>query len=451
MVNWHRMVSPLRSLQPPPGAPMDVFQLIFDICANFEVRYEPVMAAPSPMFPPRRNGTRRSLAIFVDSLDHTSGVATTIRQWGEMADRQGRDMRIYYCGDQDLMPSGYRFGPVGKLRLGCYKGLVLQMPCVSDVFRHFMEDPADVVHLSTPGPMGLLGLVAARRCGSRLVGTYHTDFPAYAVSLTGNFHVEQAAWRFMRWFYGQLDRVATPSHDTLRNLAAHGFAESRLRVVGRGIRQDLFSPEFRDPGVRDAWQRSAGRPISHWLLYVGRVSREKNLSCLAGAFKLLCQSRNDVGLVVTGDGPYLDELKTELAALPAVFTGVQKKETLARTYASADLFVFPSETDTLGVVLLEAQASGLPVLVSDSGGPKDCMVPGVTGEIVKPMNATLLARAASGLLSNRKWMQDAAYAARRHARQHTPERSFDAFWSLHEWPESQRASPEHCMAGEEQP
>jgi glycosyltransferase involved in cell wall biosynthesis len=124
-------------------------------------------------------------------------------------------------------------------------------------------------------------------------------------------------------------------------------------------------------------------------------------------------------------------MERALADLPVVFTGVQKGEDLAQIYASADLFVFPSETDTFGVVLLEAQASGLPVIVSSEGGPKDCVVDGLSGSVIKPMNSANLARAIARTLADRTMLAEMKSAAVENAARHTPERSFAGFWNLH--------------------
>ena len=424
MMNWHRMVAPLRSLE-AMGSSLDFYHLIYDMCSTFEVDYTPcrsVTAAPSLA---GGAGSSPSVALFVDAPDHTSGVATTISQWTQAAIMRGQTLNVFYSSPEQLFPSGCQFPPVGTLKMGVYQGLNLHMPVVADILKGIARNPPDAIHLSTPGPMGLIGLIAARQYGIPVFGTYHTDFPAYARNLTGDFELEQTAWLFMRWFYGQLERVATPSSTTRDDLIAHGFSPGRLSVVGRGIRTECFSPQYRDENLRRSWNPD----IKRWLLYVGRLSREKNLACLAGAIRQIHGQRKDVGLVITGDGPYRAELESMTEGLPVVFTGIRKGEALSRIYASSDLFLFPSLTDTLGVVLLEAQASGVPVLVSSEGGPKDCLLPGITGQVVNPMNPTLLARYALEWLE--RLSPDMRNAARDYAQGMTPERSFEDFWGLH--------------------
>ncbi len=426
MVNWHRLVAPLRSLAGQESA-FTVHHVLYDMCTSYDIVYQPIAQPPQPWTRAPAACERPRVGLFVDAPDHTSGVATTLRQWNAAAEREQAGLCIHHCGFEDSFPGGVRFAPVGAVTLGAYAGLRLCMPQVREVFRRFAQAPPHVVHLSTPGPMGLLGLAAARRHGIPVVGTFHTDFPSYAADLTGDPQMEYTAWRFMRWFYGQMERVAAPSTDIRRKLIHHGLPADRVAVVGRGVRTDAFTPDHRDPALRAAW----GARIRHWLLYVGRVSREKNLPCLAEAFRLLAARRPDVGLVVVGEGPYEAELRRALAGLPVVFAGLRRGEDLARHYASADLFVFPSRTDTFGVVLLEAQASGLPVLVSNDGGPKDTMLPRRTGFVVEPMNPTLLARQAEAVLADEEARRFMGAEARRWALQQTPEKSFRAFWNLH--------------------
>ena len=426
MVNWHRLVGPLRTLTSQESS-LTLYQVLFDMCTTFEVTYEPIPVQPSPhVF---RNVVAPEVGLFVDAPDHTSGVATTLRSWSQQATRRGAGLCVHYCGHHDLFPDAVRFHPAGIMSLDVYRGLTLCMPSVHEVLRRFQMASPKVVHLSTPGPMGLLGLIAARKAGIPVVGTFHTDFPAYATKLSGDSQMEATSWRFMRWFYGQMDRVAAPSTDIRRKLIHQGIPPERIQIVGRGVNTGAFSPAFRDPALRRQW---GGDEIRHWLLYVGRVSLEKNLPVLAQAFRQIAAKRKDVGLVVVGEGPYLNDIRAATAGLPVTFAGMRCGEDLARHYASSDLFVFPSLTDTLGVVLLEAQASGLPVLVSSEGGPKDCVIEGVTGHIVEPMNPTLLARHIEHVLSDDLARLKMGEEARRWAVQQTPERSFEAFWNLHQ-------------------
>ena len=211
MLNWHRMVRPLRGMTAAAGG-FDFYHTIYDCCTSFAVHYRPRTGSrPHCVAGPAAGGGPDAVLDFVDAPDHVSGVATTLRQWSEQAARGGRSLGIVHCGDEDSFSNGVRFSPVGTLELGVYGGMKLHVPPVSAVMAEARRRGCRAVHLSTPGPMGLIGLVVARELGVPVVGTYHTDFPAYAAHLSGEYRLEHAAWRYMRWFYGQLDRVAAPS------------------------------------------------------------------------------------------------------------------------------------------------------------------------------------------------------------------------------------------------
>jgi glycosyltransferase involved in cell wall biosynthesis len=210
-------------------------------------------------------------------------------------------------------------------------------------------------------------------------GTYHTDIPQYVKSLTSDELLEKAAWQYMIWFYNQLEEVMVPSTSTRAQLIEHGLPAAKTKPLPRWVDTRQFSPAKRDENF---WRRF-GLAEGTKLLYVGRVSREKNLELLADAFIELTKSGFDAQLVIIGDGPYRDEMEQKLRGYPATFTGFLEGEELSRGYASADVFVFPSTTDTFGNVVLEAQASGLPVIVTDEGGPRELMQSGKTGFVVK--------------------------------------------------------------------
>jgi glycosyltransferase involved in cell wall biosynthesis len=229
-----------------------------------------------------------------------------------------------------------------------------------------------------------------------IAGTYHTDIPQYVRSLTSDEMLEKAAWQFMIWFYGQMDEVMVPSAGTRRQLTERGLAEEKTRPLPRWVDVRHFSPDRRDPGFWESYAATEGMKF----LYVGRVSREKNLELLADAFMEIAVENTPVQLVIVGDGPYTNELRQKLVGYPVIFTGFLEGESLAAAYASSDVFVFPSTTDTFGNVVLEAQASGLPVIVSDEGGPKELMLDGITGLITRADSREDLIHAMRSLLLN---------------------------------------------------
>ncbi len=429
MINGFRMVHPLMSLAGPTTG-FDVRDLALAMFTRMVIEYQPrPTSAPTKRqacaSPPARDGSPR-VGLFVDAPDHLSGVAMTLGEWRSEARQQGRTLIMHTCGSDTSAPDTCTFAPMGSIRLDAYAGLTLHVPRMDDVLRYIDTMPVDVVHVSTPGPMGLLGLLAARRRGLPVMGTYHTDFPRYAGTLTGDPELEETAWQFMRWFYGQLDRVAAPTESIRGELLAHGFDPARLVVVGRGVCATRFDPVHRSAHWRD--RICPGTSLK--LLYTGRLSREKNLATLADAFRRLAPTRPDLSLVFVGDGPYRAHLENDLRGLPVHFTGALTGNELATAYASSDLFVFPSLTDTFGRVVLEAQASGLPVVVAGQGGPRDAMKDRVTGRVVDPMNAHTLAEAIDTLTDDPARLARMARAARAYASTQTLAASFEAFWEM---------------------
>jgi glycosyltransferase involved in cell wall biosynthesis len=231
----------------------------------------------------------------------------------------------------------------------------------------------------------------------------------------------------MQWFYGQLDSVFVNSEEYRRRWIARGFAPEKLKILPRGLDTALFSPEHRDPGF---WEKFGEHNGAVHLLYVGRISKEKDLDVLAEAYRQLCEEGLPVRLYFVGDGPYLQALNQALPG--AVFTGYLRGKELAAAYASADVFVFPSTTDTFGNVVIEAQASGVPVIVSDTGGPKELVESNVNGVVTKSHDVEDLARAIRDLVKNKRKREEMS----RQARQAVVDRSWPAafrkFWAVTE-------------------
>jgi len=198
---------------------------------------------------------------------------------------------------------------------------------------------------------------------------------------------------YLRWSYARCARVFVPSESTRSLLTRTRLDPSKIEIWRRGVSTSGFAPAKRSPALREHWQVSEERPA---VVYVGRLSREKGLDLLQPISRSLDAAGISHRLVVVGDGPMREELEGSLP--DAIFTGTLASDDVATVMASSDLFVFPSRTDTAGNVVLEAQASGLPVLVSDTGGPRENMCPGRSGFTCS--DADGFARHATELLRN---------------------------------------------------
>ena len=356
-------------------------------------------------------GGREKIALFTDTLDEINGVAITIRRLIQTARNRGVEMTVITAGDAAApFPEGVkRFGSVGDFVLPEYPELKLSFPPILDVMDYIEQGGFTRIHVSTPGTVGLLGLLISRMMDIPVAGTYHTDIPQYVRSLTNDEFLEQAAWSYMIWFYNQMEEVMVPSNGTRQQLMSRGLPEEKMKPLPRWVDTEQFTPVRRK---QDFWT-CRGIPDGIRLLYVGRVSREKSLELLAETFGELIDSGFDASLVIVGDGPYRQEMETRLKGYPAFFTGYLAGDELQDGYASADLFVFPSATDTFGNVILEAQSSGLPVIVSDAGGPKELMVDGETGMVFSAGSGAELAAAIRYFLNNRAILAEMGHNARR--------------------------------------
>ncbi|AJE03130.1 glycosyltransferase [Geobacter pickeringii] len=341
---------------------------------------------------------KEKIALFTDTLHEINGVAITIRRLIETARSRGIELTVITSSPAE---TGYadgvmNFKSIGDFVLPEYPEIKLHFPPILDVIDYFEREGFTSIHVSTPGTVGLLALLAAKLMDIPIAGTYHTDIPQYVKSLTNDEMLEKAAWSYMVWFYGQMGEIMVPSASTRTQLIEQGIPAEKTRPLPRWVDTAAFSPSRRNPRYWDHYGLGDGVKF----LYVGRVSREKNLELLAEAFIAVCEGGHDARLVIVGDGPYKREMEERLAGYPALFTGYLAGEELQECYASADVFVFPSTTDTFGNVVLEAQASGLPVIVSDEGGPKELMVDGETGLVIEHIGREGLVNALLCFLRN---------------------------------------------------
>ena len=339
------------------------------------------------------------IALFTDTLDEINGVAITIKRLISTARNRGVELTVITAGDDkaEVVEGVKKFQSVGDFVLPEYPELKLNFPPILDVMDFIEREGFTRIHISTPGTVGLLGLLIARIMNIPVAGTYHTDIPQYVRSLTNDEFLEQAAWSYMIWFYGQMEEVMVPSAGTREQLLSRGLPLERMKPLPRWVDTDVFSPDMRNPSFWKSRGIGLGRIV---LLYVGRVSREKGLEMLVDAFRELVDNGASIALAIIGDGPYREEMEASLTAYPTLFTGYLGGEQLQKGYASADLFVFPSATDTFGNVVLEAQASGLPVIVSDEGGPRELMIDGETGLVFRAGSKNGLAAAIRYLISD---------------------------------------------------
>ncbi len=390
---------------------------------------EPFLQAVAEHFPTAHHLRQKSdrKAWVTDTFADVNGVTRTIHSLAAMAKKTGRKMTVVTCLDE--LPTTKldvkNFRPVGTFQLPEYESLRLAFPPFLEVIEYLERQRFSEVIISTPGPMGLTALAAARLLGLRTTGIYHTDFPQFVRYLTGDDDMEELTWKYMLWFYEQTDRILAPSEYYRKTLAYRGFDPTKLQLMVRGVDTAWFTLEKRDPAFYRRW----GLDDRLTFVYAGRISCEKNLHLLVDAFRSLIERDVTAQLAIVGDGPYVEELQKQSQGLPVFFTGFLDGEDLATAYASADVMVFPSTTDTFGNAVLEAQASGLPAIVADRGGPPDIVGPHESGLIVNLNEPNALADAMQQLACDETMRNEMGRRALRNAAERRWEVVLEEFWN----------------------
>ncbi len=263
---------------------------------------------------------------------------------------------------------------VPGFRFPLYPELKTAIPRPS-LFRALQQFQPDVIHAVNPAVLGLSSFFASTRQRVPLVVSYHTHLPKY-LHYYGLGRLEGAMWWAMRQGYNRADLLLATSHAMQCELEAHGIR--RVQLWQRGVDTEMFHPQRRSAAMRE--RLTQGHPQDKLLLYIGRLSAEKEIEQCRAVLDAL----PGVRLALVGDGPHRQKLEQHFAGSNTCFAGFMKGDDLAAAYASADAFMLPSRTETLGLVLLEAMASGCPVVTPCAGGTRDIVQDGVTGHLYDP-------------------------------------------------------------------
>lgn len=374
------------------------------------------------------------LLLFTDTLGDVNGVARWVMSVARHAAAHQLELLVVTSTrvPMDSMAKVVNVPPIAAMKLPGYADLQIVWPDAKAIRAIAEQFKPEVIHVSTPGPVGLVGRRIARTLGVPLVGTYHTNFPNYVRVLLDD---EALAWTTegaLRWFYKPFDRVLTRSSASAVELERGGWNSARLRVITPGVDTDSFNPGRRDPGI---WSRALGceRPGTK-VLCLGRVSREKNLSVLARMWPTIHRQAlargSSCSLVFVGDGPMRGELELTLESHSAIFLGTRHGHELAALIASSDLLIFPSTTDTLGQAVLESLASGVPAIVSNVGGPSSLVCDHHTGRVVDPQDGDAWVHAAVELITNASARDRMGRQASQDWSARTIGKSIDCFWAL---------------------
>lgn len=293
---------------------------------------------------------------------------------------------------------------VGGLPLPRYPGLRFGLPATGRLRRLWQQQRPDAIYVATEGPLGWSALRAARQLKIPVTSGLHTRFDDY-MARYGLAWLSPLALAWMRRFHNHAQATLVPTAELRRFLSNRGFA--RVRELGRAVDCQLFDPRRRDPGLRREWGVGDHDPV---IIHVGRIAAEKNLSLLVQSVRAVQAQQPRARCVMVGDGPERAALQRDNPDF--VYAGVQRDQALARCFASADLFLFPSHSETFGNVTLEAMASGLPVLAFDYGAAKDYIESGRHGLTLPLHDAAGFVDQACQLSANPGLRQQLGQAAR---------------------------------------
>jgi len=342
-------------------------------------------------WPPEVNGVALTLSRLVQGLCERNHEVQLVRPRQTDSEQVGRD-----AGFEEVLMRGMPIPRYPQLKLG--------LPAKRALVSAWTLRRPDLVHIATEGPLGWSALQAARHLRLPVTSDFRTNFHAYSQHY-GLGWLKKPIVAYLRKFHNHTQCTMVPTRALCAELISSGFQNTR--VVARGVDTNLFQPERRSEALRAQWGANPGSLV---LLVVGRLAAEKNLEVALQAFQAMCTQHADVKLVFVGGGPLQEGLQQRCPQ--AIFAGQRQQGELARFYASADLCLFPSLTETFGNVTLEALASGLPVLAFNTAAASEWVLPDVNGWLAPVDDASDFVEQARALAARPDRIQN----ARTHAR-----------------------------------
>jgi glycosyltransferase involved in cell wall biosynthesis len=331
------------------------------------------------------------IALFTETfLPKVDGIVTRLSHTVDHLQRLGNQVLVISPDGGLTEYKGAKIYGIPGFPLPLYPELKLALPRPS--MRQVLEDfQPDLMHLVNPAVLGLGGLYYAKSLDVPLVASYHTHLPKY-LEHYGLGMLEGVLWELLKVVHNQAEINLCTSTAMQDALVSHGI--ERVAVWQKGVDTELFQPDLGSVEMRS--HLTQGHPESPLLLYVGRLSAEKEIDRI----KPVLQAVPNARLALVGDGPHRADLEKYFADTPTHFVGYMTGKTLASAFASADAFIFPSRTETLGLVLLEAMAAGCPVIAANAGGIPDIVTDGVNGYLFDPSDDQGAIAATKRLLAN---------------------------------------------------
>ncbi|RMF21545.1 MAG: glycosyltransferase family 1 protein [Cyanobacteria bacterium J083] len=331
------------------------------------------------------------IALFTETfLPKVDGIVTRLRHTIDHLQRNGDRVLVVAPEGGITEHKGAKVHGVPGIPLPLYPELKLALPPLGTK-KVLEEFQPDLIHVVNPAVLGLGGIYYAKTMDIPLIASYHTHLPQY-LKHYGLGALEPVLWELLKSIHNQAKLNLCTSTAMVKELESHGIVN--VDLWQRGVDTDMFQPHLATSQMRS--RLSDGNPDDTLLLYVGRVSAEKQIDEIKPILEAIPNTR----LAIVGDGPYREALETHFAGTKTNFVGYLQGLELASAFASADAFIFPSRTETLGLVLLEAMAAGCPVVAARSGGIPDIVTDGVNGYLFAPDDPQGAIIATKKLLAN---------------------------------------------------
>lgn len=337
------------------------------------------------------------VAYFTDTFNEINGVALTSKKLLNLVKKKEYQM-TFVTAYPERSDDPYRknFEPIFSFSLPEYKEIPVNIPHFLDMLEYCDDENFDVIYAATPGVIGLYAFLIAKILHIPYVTTFHTDFPDYIGKYSNDHLFKDHIWNAFALLFNNANLVLSPSKEYKRHLVANGVKKKKIELFSRGVNHERFNPTFRDRGFWKKFDKSYDN--EKVVLFVGRIAKEKNIDLFMQVHQLL-KERDDLKFIIVGDGPYMETLNIE-ENRDVVRTGFLEGEALSKAFASADIFLFPSETETFGNVVLEAQASGLIPIISSLGGTKENIVDASTGFVIDGNNPFDYAKAVEKIVDD---------------------------------------------------
>lgn len=372
----------------------------------------------------------RKIAIFADVLEENfDGVSITLHKiLHAIPTDQFKVLIITAHPPKDIKLFDHQIHLCPYINVPFQKGYRLGLPDSKKLNVVLDQFAPDVIHFTSPSLFGFFAIRYGRKHDIPIINIYHTHYPAYLkyyIGRLGDYLFGRAIKYLLMWYYRNSDLTLAPTRTIKKDLIKLGVPSHKLKVWGRALKTTNFSPTFRDESLFNLILPKGNKKV----LFVSRLIKEKEMKTLFRVYKKLRKADKTISMIITGDGPKRDWLERKMPK--AVFTGKKEGNDLSKIYASCDLFFFPSESETFGNVIIEAMASGLPIVAANAGGPSELVKNKRTGFLIKPRKAKKFCKKILEILGDDTMHKQMSHEALNFVHSRTIESLHNQLWRIY--------------------